>query len=122
MHVDTEERCYIRSLLFSQIIIDTYVSVLCSLSVFVLVLSILMVLTKMVAFFTSRFTQKNILRVYPKGTRVTSSNYRAHIGWMYGAQMVAFNMQVRDLRSSLFSNKRFILVFTIFQLFCVMHF
>ncbi|RHN57130.1 putative phosphoinositide phospholipase C [Medicago truncatula] len=40
-----------------------------------------------------RFTQKNILRVYPKGTRVTSSNYRPHIGWMYGAQMVAFNMQ-----------------------------
>ncbi|XP_061351668.1 phosphoinositide phospholipase C 6-like [Gastrolobium bilobum] len=40
-----------------------------------------------------RFTQKNILRVYPKGTRVTSSNYRPHIGWTYGAQMVAFNMQ-----------------------------
>ncbi|KAJ1380742.1 PLC-like phosphodiesterase, TIM beta/alpha-barrel domain superfamily [Sesbania bispinosa] len=40
-----------------------------------------------------RFTQKNILRVYPKGTRVTSSNYKPHIGWMYGAQMVAFNMQ-----------------------------
>ncbi|XP_054792998.1 phosphoinositide phospholipase C 6-like [Prosopis cineraria] len=40
-----------------------------------------------------RFTQKNILRVYPKGTRVSSSNYRPHIGWNYGAQMVAFNMQ-----------------------------
>ncbi|CAL0304747.1 unnamed protein product [Lupinus luteus] len=40
-----------------------------------------------------RFTQKNILRVYPKGTRITSSNYRPHIGWMYGAQMVALNMQ-----------------------------
>ncbi|XP_028803761.1 phosphoinositide phospholipase C 6-like [Neltuma alba] len=40
-----------------------------------------------------RFTQKNILRVYPKGTRVSSSNYRPHIGWSYGAQMVAFNMQ-----------------------------
>ncbi|GFP97643.1 phosphoinositide phospholipase c 6 [Phtheirospermum japonicum] len=40
-----------------------------------------------------RFTQKNILRVYPKGTRVTSSNYRPTIGWMHGAQMVAFNMQ-----------------------------
>ncbi|KAK7320601.1 hypothetical protein VNO77_30225 [Canavalia gladiata] len=40
-----------------------------------------------------RFTQKNIIRVYPKGTRVNSSNYRPHIGWMYGAQMVAFNMQ-----------------------------
>ncbi|KAL5101862.1 hypothetical protein RYX36_006189 [Vicia faba] len=40
-----------------------------------------------------RFTQKNIIRVYPKGTRVNSSNYRPHIGWMYGAQMVALNMQ-----------------------------
>ncbi|KAK9279948.1 hypothetical protein L1049_013632 [Liquidambar formosana] len=40
-----------------------------------------------------RFTQKNFLRVYPKGTRVTSSNYKPVIGWMHGAQMVAFNMQ-----------------------------
>ncbi|EYU22354.1 hypothetical protein MIMGU_mgv1a001900mg [Erythranthe guttata] len=40
-----------------------------------------------------RFTQKNILRVFPKGTRVTSSNFRPTTGWMHGAQMVAFNMQ-----------------------------
>ncbi|KAK1272222.1 Phosphoinositide phospholipase C 2 [Acorus gramineus] len=40
-----------------------------------------------------RFTQKNMLRVYPKGTRFNSSNYNPLIGWMYGAQMVAFNMQ-----------------------------
>ncbi|PIN06576.1 Phosphoinositide phospholipase C [Handroanthus impetiginosus] len=40
-----------------------------------------------------RFTQKNILRVFPKGTRVTSSNFRPTIGWMHGAQMVALNMQ-----------------------------
>ncbi|CAA0834407.1 Phosphoinositide phospholipase C 6 [Striga hermonthica] len=40
-----------------------------------------------------RFTQKNILRVYPKGTRVTSSNFRPINGWIHGAQMVAFNMQ-----------------------------
>ncbi|GMJ14469.1 phospholipase C 2 [Hibiscus trionum] len=40
-----------------------------------------------------RFTQRNILRVYPKGTRVDSSNYNPLIGWMHGAQMVAFNMQ-----------------------------
>ncbi|KAL9332613.1 hypothetical protein ACSQ67_002223 [Phaseolus vulgaris] len=40
-----------------------------------------------------RFTQKNILRVFPKGERVKSSNFRPHLGWMYGAQMVAFNMQ-----------------------------
>ncbi|XP_058766181.1 phosphoinositide phospholipase C 4-like [Vicia villosa] len=40
-----------------------------------------------------RFTQKNFLRIYPKGTRVTSSNYKPLVGWMHGAQMVAFNMQ-----------------------------
>lgn len=40
-----------------------------------------------------RFTQKNILRVFPKGTRVTSSNFHPLVGWTHGAQMLAFNMQ-----------------------------
>ncbi|KAM3320400.1 phosphoinositide phospholipase C 6 [Capsicum chacoense] len=40
-----------------------------------------------------RFTQRNILRVFPKGTRVTSSNFKPMTGWMHGAQMIAFNMQ-----------------------------
>lgn len=40
-----------------------------------------------------RFTQRNLLRVYPKGIRVDSSNYNPLIGWMHGAQMVALNMQ-----------------------------
>ncbi|XP_044462718.1 phosphoinositide phospholipase C 2-like isoform X2 [Mangifera indica] len=40
-----------------------------------------------------RFTQRNILRVYPKGIRIDSSNYNPLIGWSHGAQMVAFNMQ-----------------------------
>ncbi|KAL9231436.1 hypothetical protein vseg_006667 [Gypsophila vaccaria] len=40
-----------------------------------------------------RFTQNNMLRIYPKGTRINSSNYNPLIGWMHGAQMVAFNMQ-----------------------------
>ncbi|XP_022150958.1 phosphoinositide phospholipase C 6-like isoform X2 [Momordica charantia] len=40
-----------------------------------------------------RFTQKNILRIYPKGTRVNSSNYKPQNAWLHGAQMVAFNMQ-----------------------------
>ncbi|XP_028125434.1 phosphoinositide phospholipase C 2-like isoform X3 [Camellia sinensis] len=43
-----------------------------------------------------RFTQKNILRVYPKWTRVTSSNFNPLTGWMHEAQMVAFNLQVRN--------------------------
>ncbi|PKA62680.1 Phosphoinositide phospholipase C 6 [Apostasia shenzhenica] len=40
-----------------------------------------------------RFTHRNILRIYPKGTRVTSTNYNPMLGWMHGAQMVALNMQ-----------------------------
>ncbi|KAI3458552.1 hypothetical protein Pfo_015215 [Paulownia fortunei] len=40
-----------------------------------------------------RFTQQNLLRVYPKGIRLDSSNYNPLIAWMHGAQMVAFNMQ-----------------------------
>ncbi|KAK1396920.1 Phosphoinositide phospholipase C [Heracleum sosnowskyi] len=40
-----------------------------------------------------RFTQQNILRVYPKGIRFDSSNYNPLIAWTHGAQMVAFNMQ-----------------------------
>ncbi|MQL88748.1 hypothetical protein Taro_021318 [Colocasia esculenta] len=40
-----------------------------------------------------RFTQRNLLRIYPKGTRITSSNYNPLIGWRHGAQMVALNMQ-----------------------------
>ncbi|XP_039128592.1 LOW QUALITY PROTEIN: phosphoinositide phospholipase C 2-like [Dioscorea cayenensis subsp. rotundata] len=40
-----------------------------------------------------RYTQRNLLRIYPKGTRVTSSNYNPLRGWIHGAQMVALNMQ-----------------------------
>ncbi|KDP46487.1 hypothetical protein JCGZ_08459 [Jatropha curcas] len=40
-----------------------------------------------------RFTQKNILRIYPKGIRIDSSNYKPMNGWLHGAQMVALNMQ-----------------------------
>ncbi|XP_074289898.1 phosphoinositide phospholipase C 4-like [Silene latifolia] len=40
-----------------------------------------------------RYTQKNILRIFPKVTRFDSSNYKPLVGWMHGAQMVAFNMQ-----------------------------
>lgn len=43
-----------------------------------------------------RFTEKNILRIYPKGTRINSSNYDPVNAWSHGAQMVAFNMQGHD--------------------------
>ncbi|XP_051143024.1 phosphoinositide phospholipase C 2-like [Andrographis paniculata] len=40
-----------------------------------------------------RFTQRNLLRVYPKAARLDSSNYNPMIAWMHGAQMVALNLQ-----------------------------
>ncbi|XP_010454072.1 PREDICTED: phosphoinositide phospholipase C 1-like [Camelina sativa] len=40
-----------------------------------------------------KFTQRNLLRIFPKTTRFDSSNYDPIIGWIHGAQMVAFNMQ-----------------------------
>lgn len=40
-----------------------------------------------------RFSLDNIIRVYPKGIRIDSSNYDPFPGWINGAQMVAFNMQ-----------------------------
>ncbi|XP_042030536.1 phosphoinositide phospholipase C 2-like isoform X1 [Salvia splendens] len=42
---------------------------------------------------TVRFTQKNILRIYPKAIRLDSSNYKPLCALMHGAQMVALNMQ-----------------------------
>lgn len=39
------------------------------------------------------FTNKNLLRIYPKGMRVDSSNYNPLKAWAHGAQMVALNMQ-----------------------------
>jgi phosphatidylinositol phospholipase C delta len=40
-----------------------------------------------------KFTQRNILRIYPDGSRVNSSNYNPIPAWNHGAQMVAQNMQ-----------------------------
>ena len=42
------------------------------------------------------------MRVYPKGIRFDSSNYNPLIAWTHGAQMVAFNMQVRILVTARF--------------------
>ncbi|KAJ7533671.1 hypothetical protein O6H91_13G059700 [Diphasiastrum complanatum] len=40
-----------------------------------------------------RFTKRNILRIYPYGLRLNSSNYNPLVAWSHGAQMVALNMQ-----------------------------
>ncbi|KAJ3563071.1 hypothetical protein NP233_g9179 [Leucocoprinus birnbaumii] len=44
-----------------------------------------------------RHTQRNLVRVYPKGMRVNSSNYVPHRYWAAGAQIVAINWQTFDL-------------------------
>lgn len=40
-----------------------------------------------------KFTQTNLIRVYPKGTRFDSSNYNPIKSWSYGCQIVALNWQ-----------------------------
>lgn len=38
-------------------------------------------------------TQSHVVRIYPKGTRVTSTNYEPNRYWAAGAQVVAINWQ-----------------------------
>eukprot|EP01017_Pseudomicrothorax_dubius_P004385 TRINITY_DN10866_c0_g1_i1.p1 TRINITY_DN10866_c0_g1~~TRINITY_DN10866_c0_g1_i1.p1 ORF type:complete len:346 (-),score=69.90 TRINITY_DN10866_c0_g1_i1:34-1014(-) len=42
------------------------------------------------------FHKKYFTRIYPKGTRVDSSNYSPVEPWIYGSQVVALNFQTRD--------------------------
>ncbi|KIY73921.1 PLC-like phosphodiesterase [Cylindrobasidium torrendii FP15055 ss-10] len=44
-----------------------------------------------------RHTQSNMVRVYPKGTRVSSTNYEPQTYWSLGSQVVAINWQTFDL-------------------------
>ncbi|XP_020881831.1 phosphoinositide phospholipase C 1 [Arabidopsis lyrata subsp. lyrata] len=41
-----------------------------------------------------KFTQWNLLRIYPKTTRFDSYNYDPLVGSIHGAQTVVFNMQI----------------------------
>ncbi|KIY53891.1 PLC-like phosphodiesterase [Fistulina hepatica ATCC 64428] len=43
------------------------------------------------------YTQTHLVRIYPKGTRVSSTNYAPHRFWAVGAQIVAINWQTFDL-------------------------
>jgi phosphatidylinositol phospholipase C delta len=40
-----------------------------------------------------KHTRTHLVRTYPKGTRVSSSNYEPHRFWATGAQLVALNWQ-----------------------------
>lgn len=42
-------------------------------------------------------THKHLVRIYPKGTRVNSTNYQPHRYWASGAQLAAINWQTFDL-------------------------
>ncbi|KAJ6625016.1 PLC-like phosphodiesterase [Mycena sp. CBHHK59/15] len=44
-----------------------------------------------------RHTQTHLVRIYPKGTRVNSTNYEPLRYWAAGAQLVAINWQTCDL-------------------------
>lgn len=43
-----------------------------------------------------KYNKNHISRIYPKGTRISSSNYNPMIGWALGCQMVALNYQTYD--------------------------
>lgn len=40
-----------------------------------------------------KHNQSHLTRIYPKGTRVSSSNYQPHRYWAAGAQLAAINWQ-----------------------------
>eukprot|EP01123_Difflugia_compressa_P010552 TRINITY_DN3892_c0_g2_i1.p1 TRINITY_DN3892_c0_g2~~TRINITY_DN3892_c0_g2_i1.p1 ORF type:complete len:255 (+),score=23.42 TRINITY_DN3892_c0_g2_i1:82-765(+) len=42
------------------------------------------------------YCRKQMARIYPKGTRVDSSNYTPVTGWNMGCQLVALNFQTND--------------------------
>ena len=44
----------------------------------------------------NRYSNQQLSRVYPKGTRVDSSNYDPQPMWNAGSQMVALNFQTGD--------------------------
>ncbi|KAG2006701.1 phosphoinositide-specific phospholipase C [Coprinopsis cinerea AmutBmut pab1-1] len=44
-----------------------------------------------------KHTRTHLVRIYPKGTRVTSTNFLPHRFWASGAQLVAINWQTFDL-------------------------
>ncbi|XP_030071046.1 1-phosphatidylinositol 4,5-bisphosphate phosphodiesterase beta-2 [Microcaecilia unicolor] len=43
------------------------------------------------------YNKRQMSRIYPKGTRMDSSNYMPHMFWNAGCQMVALNFQTMDL-------------------------
>ena len=45
----------------------------------------------------NRYNTRQLIRIYPAGTRVNSSNYNPVPMWKYGCQLVALNFQTPDV-------------------------
>ena len=43
------------------------------------------------------YNTRQLIRIYPAGTRVNSSNYNPAVMWKYGCQLVALNFQTPDI-------------------------
>lgn len=54
-------------------------------------------------------TERNMVRVYPSGRRVDSSNYDPIVHWSVGCQMVALNYQTRNSSPMYFNDALFAL-------------
>ena len=52
-----------------------------------------------------RYTKRQNTRIYPKGTRVDSSNYQPQVFWNVGCQMVSLNFQTLDVPMQLNKGK-----------------
>ncbi|KAG7235208.1 hypothetical protein INR49_003085 [Caranx melampygus] len=48
-----------------------------------------------------RYNKSQLSRIYPKGTRVDSSNFMPQLFWNAGCQLVALNYQTIDLSMQL---------------------
>ena len=54
-----------------------------------------------------KHTQDHVVRIYPKGVRISSTNYDPHRYWSAGAQLVSLNWQTCGKRLSLSGDPRF---------------
>ncbi|XP_015762799.1 PREDICTED: 1-phosphatidylinositol 4,5-bisphosphate phosphodiesterase-like [Acropora digitifera] len=52
-----------------------------------------------------RYNKRQLSRIYPKGSRVDSSNYMPQVFWNVGCQMVSLNLQTSDLAFQLNQGK-----------------
>ena len=57
------------------------------------------------------YNQRQLSRIYPRGTRFDSSNYNPYLFWPVGCQMVALNYQTLGTKQSLFFPNKLLLSF-----------